>query len=254
MAHDYAYGTRYDSEGADTAFGSTATMVRILPEVYAAQRARPSVIASQHGSVVDSRRFYDSFNFILQVDASYGGPPDDPDTLMANIGTILKRMNSNIEKVWLTRTAPDQGAVEIPIIVLRSPQTANPRHRLRIPCRALDPFWRDQAETFDQDPLTDVAVSGSAPIGDAVLVFSGAAVAATLTHLQSGDTITITANTTVNAVTVDCGARTVKQLGAHVDGVMTASEPWLLELVPDFTNTFTLSSGAVNIVARDKWL
>ncbi len=255
MAHDYAYGIRLDSEGSPTALAAIATNVRILPEVFAGQRAKPSRQANRHGSVLEARTFYDSFNFILQVDLDYG-VPEDPDTVYANLSTLLERISDNIERVWLTRTAPDYGAVEIPIIVLRTPQTSNPRHRIRIPCRALDPFWRDQAVTFAAvNPVSGVTTTGSAPIGDAVLVFSGAAASAVLTHTSSPDSdgITITANTTVNAVTVDCEDRSVTQLGAPVDGVMTADKPWLLELRSNQLNAFTLSSGSATPTARDKW-
>ncbi len=257
MPFDYQYGIRLDSEGSPTALAGVSTMVRILPEVYAKQRARPSVVANAHGSVMESRTFYDSFNFILQVDADYG-TPELPATVYDNIATILQRANDNLEKVWLTRTAPTQGAVEIPIVVLREPRTSNPRHRLQIPMRALEPFWRDQAVTFAAvDPTAGVTTTGSAPIPDALLVFSGAGTASVFTHTNTGDTVTITADTTVNAVTVDCGARTVKQLGAHADALLTpsaTSRPWFIELRRNALNSFTVSSGSVALTARDRWL
>lgn len=254
MGFDYAYGLRFDSEGSPTALAAVATNVRILPEVYAPQRAKPSRVANRHGSVLEARTFFDSFSFVLQVDADYG-VPEDADTVYANVATILKRANHNLERVWLTRTAPDQGAVEIPIVIVRPPQTSNPRHRIRIPCFALDPFWRDRAITHSAvNPVSGVTNGGSAPIGDAVLVFSGAAVTATLAHTTRPGSpgITIATNTTVNAVTVDTKDGSVQQLGAPVDGVMTADLPELLELVAG-ANAFTVSSGAVALTARDKW-
>ena len=160
----------------------------------------------------------------------------------------------NLERVWLTRTAPEQGDVEIPVVVTRPPQTSNPRHRLRIPFRTLDPFWRDRAVSFNGvDAAGGFLVGGSAPVGDAVLVFDGAGATATLTHTDTGDTVTIATDTTTNAVTVDCGDRSVEQLGAPVDGIMTASEPWLIELLADQANSFTVSSGSVTVTGRDKW-
>ena len=257
MAFNYDYGIRLDSEGSPTALAPISTMVRILPEVFAKQRARPSVVANAHGSVLASRTFYDSFNFVLQIDADYG-TPELPATVYDNIATILSRINHNLERVWLTRTAPSQGAVEIPIVVLREPRTGNPRHRLMIPLRSLEPFWRDQAVTFSAvDPTAGVTTTGSGPIPDAVLVFSGAGTAATLTHTDTGDTVTITADTTVNAVTVDCGVRTVKQLGAHADALLTdtaTSQPWFIELLAGQLNSFTVSSGTVALTARDRFL
>ena len=257
MGFNYQYGIRLDSEGSPTALAPVSTFVRILPEVFAKQRARPSVVANAHGSVLASRTFYDSFNFVLQIDADYG-VPESAATVYDNIATILGRVGHNLERVWLTRTAPTQGAVEIPFVVLREPRTSNPRHRLAIPCRALEPFWRDQAVTFAAvNPVSGVTTTGSGVIPDAVLVFSGAATAATLTHTNTGDTITITADTTVNAVTVDCGVRTVKQLGAHADALLTdtaTSKPWFIELIRNALNSFTVSSGSVTLTARDRWL
>ena len=253
MAFNYAYGLRLDSEGSPTALAAVATNVRILPEVFAPQRAKPSKVANRHGRVLEARTFHDSFSFVLQIDLDYG-TPETPATVYANLATVMQRANHNLEPVWLTRTAPDQGAVEIPFVILRAPQTSNPRHRLRIPCFALDPFWRDQAVTHSAvDPTAGVTNGGSAPIGDAVLVFSGAAVAATLAHTTRPGSpgITITANTTVNAVTVDCEDRSVVQSGSPADGVMTADLPELLELVSG-ANAFTVSSGSVTLTARDK--
>lgn len=253
MAFNYQYGIRFDSEGSPTTIPGV-TMARIQPEVFAKQRARPSIVANRHGSVLESRTFYDSFSFVLQVDLDYGFP-ETPENVYESLADVLLRVNHSRERTWLTRTAPHQGAVEIPFVVLREPQTSNPRHRLRIPCRALEPFWRDQAVSFNAvDPVAGITTIGNAPEGGAVLVFSGAAVSAILTHTNTGNTITITADTTTNAVTVDCEARTVKQLGAHIDGIFDADVPEILELIEDTLNSFTLSSGAVALTARNKWL
>lgn len=255
MAFDYAYGIRLDSEGSPTALSTESTNVRILPEVFAAQRAEPSRQANRHGTRLESRTFYDSFSFILQVDLDYG-TPETPATVYANLATVLARANHNFERTWLTRTAPDQGDVEIPFVIRRTPQTSNPRHRLRIPCFALDPFWRDRAVTHSAvDPTAGVTNGGSAPIGDSVLVFSGAAATATLAHTTRPNNpgITIATDTTVNAVTVDCDDASVTQSGSPVDGIMTADLPELLELLSG-ANAFTISSGAVALTARDKWL
>ncbi len=253
MGFNYNYGIRFDSEGSPTTIPGV-TMARIQPEVFAGQRARPTVVANRHGTVLEARTFYDSFNFVLQVDLDYG-VPEAPATVYENLADVLLRVNHSRERTWLTRTAPHQGDVEIPFVVQRSPQTANPRHRLRIPCRTLEPFWRDQAVSFSAvNPVSGVTTIGNAPEGGAVLVFSGAAVSAILTHTDTSETVTITADTTVNAVTVDCGERTVKQLGADVDGVFDADVPEILELLPDQLNSFTLSSGSVALTARNKWL
>lgn len=255
MAHDYAYGIRLDSEGSGTPFGANAINVRILPEINAAQRGRPSTVANRHGQVTDSRDFFASFDFILQVDISYG-TPELPENFYANRSSVLQRVNHHLETVWLQRIAPDQGAVEIPIKILRSPRSGNPRHRLMIPCRVLDPFWRDQAVTFSAvNPASGVTVGGDAPVGDAVLVVSGGSGVQSLTHDDSGDKITVDFTTTP-AVTIDIGKGTVKQSGSHVDDALDPSaihQPWLIELQPG-ANPFTVAgSGSWTLTARDKW-
>lgn len=250
----YQYGVRLNSEGSPTAFGAAVDTVRINPEVHPALRSQPSQPASQHGEVVVARGFYKAYNFVLEVDLSYGNP-EQASTVYANKGTILERLTHPYEQVWLTRTAPDQGAVEIPIIVLREPVTSTPRHRLRIPCRALTPFWRDQAVTFSGvNPVSGVTVGGTAPIGDGVFVFSGTNGVQRLTHTTTGDYIELDTNTTTNAVTVDCGQKTIKQLGAHLDGVDDIPEPWFIELRPG-SNAFTLSGGgSCTFTGRDQYL
>jgi hypothetical protein len=246
---DYAYGIRLDSEGSTTAIGSAADNVRILPEVSGNVRARPTIVANRHGQRAPTRAFIDSYDFVVEVTLA-----GEDTTVYTNRSTVLKRFLHHLERVWLTRTAPYQGTVEIPIIVTRPVRTGNPRQRLMIPCRALDPFWRDTSVTFNAvNPVSGVTVGGDAPIGDGVFVFSGFNGSTVLTHTTSGDTSTVNTDTTVNAVTVDVGLGTVKQLGAHVDSVMTAAEPWLIELQPG-ANAFTLSNGSVTFTGRDKWL
>lgn len=254
MAFDYLYGIRLDSEGSGTAFGTDAQNVRILPEQHPALRGRPSVIANRHGSVSVARDFFGSYDFVLEVLVSYGTPETAANFYDRRSG-VLERIMHHLETVWLQRTAPDQGTVEIPIKVLRSPRGGNPRHRLMIPCRTLDPFWRDQAVTHSAvNPASGVTVNGDAPIGDSVLVVSGGTGVQRLTHDDSGDYIELNFTTTP-AVTIDLGAGTVKQSGAHIDNAVTdQKEPWGIELQPG-TNPHTVTgTGAWTLTARDKWL
>lgn len=253
MAFDYLYGIRLDSEGSGTAIGANADNVRILPEQHAPQRGRPSTIANRHGQTSVAREFFSSFDFVLEVLLSYG-TPELPENFYANRSNVLERIMHHLEQVWLQRTAPDQGAVEIPIKVMRPPRSGTPRHRLTIPCRALDPFWRDQAVTFSAvNPALGVTVGGDAPIGDAVLVVSGGTGVQRLTHDNSTDYIELDFTTTP-AVTIDLGARTVKQSGGHVDNAVTdQKEPWGIELQPG-ANPFTVAgTGTWTLTARDKW-
>jgi len=253
MGWDYAYGLRLDSEGSATAFGAAAGNVRILPEVAGAGRANPSTIANRHGSVQESRLFIDSYDFVVEITLSYG-TPELPANVYENRSTILERFNNPYEKKWLTRTAPHQGTVEQLITVLRPIRTGNPRHRLMIPCRALEPFWRDTSVTHNAvNPVSGITVGGDAPIADGVFVFTGGTNQA-LTHTTSGETITLTGSSTP-AITVDLSgpAITVQQSAANVDSVVTGSAPEMIELRPG-SNAFTLSGGgSVSFTGRDKW-
>jgi len=251
---DYAYGVRLNSEGGTTAFGASAENVRILPEVAPGLRGQPTTIANRHGQTLAGRTFYDSYDFVLELTLA----TDNLDTgtvVYTARSAMLKRLTNPYERVWLTRTAPYQGIVELPILVRRPIQTGNPRQRLMVPCRALAPFWRSTTVTFSAvNPVSGVTVGGDAPIGDGVFVFSGGT-DQVLTHTTSGDTMTIAGSSTP-AVTVDQSgdAITVKVSAAHADAKMSASEPWGIELRPG-ANAFTLSGGGtVTFTGRNQWL
>lgn len=254
MMHDYNYGTRFESEGSPTALSAYADNVRILPEVSAAFTAQPTRSANTHGEQIAGRRFFGAYNFIVEVLLSYGTPETPAGVYDSMAGVLARFMNPN-EKVYLTRNAPGQGDVEIPIIVLQSPQTGDPRHRLLIPCRALEPFWQAQGVSFNAvNPTAGITVTGSAPINDAVVVFSGTNGTQRLTHTTTGDYIELNTDTTAQPVTVDVGEKTIKQAGSHLDGVDTISAPWWLELQPG-ANAFTLSGGGSStLTAREKYL
>lgn len=250
MAHDYAYSVRFDSEASKTAL-SGVDDVRILPEHSAGLRGRPSVVANRHGTVMEAKTFYDAWTFVLEATLTW----DTASNVYQNRSGVLQRLVHDREQVWLVRTAPYQGDVEIPIRVLRSPRTTNPRNRLAIPCTTLEPFWRDTSTTFGAvDPTAGVTVGGDAPIADGIFSFSGTNGVQRVTNSLTGEWIEIDADTTTLPVVVYCGTGVVTQNGLPVDGFMTAKEPWLIELKPG-TNTFSLTGGgAVSFSGRDKWL
>lgn len=252
MAWDYAYGTRPDSSGSATPFGSAVDNVRILPEVSAPFRGRPTVVAHRPGSVLEGRLVAASFDFVLEIDL-HRGTPATPADVYQNRSTVLQQLFP-AEKLWLVRTAPHQGTVEIPIVVLRAPRTSNPRNRLRVPCRALDPYWRDASLTHTAvNPVSGVTNSGDAPTSDLSIGFSGTNGVQRLTNTTTGDWIELDADTTSLAITVSVLEGTVKQVATHVDSVMTANNPWLMELVPG-ANSFTLSGGgSATLSGYDKW-
>lgn len=253
MAHDYAYGVRHDSEGSGTAIGTAADDVRILPEVSPGLRGRPAVISNRHGTALAGRVPYSSYDFILEVTLSYG-TPELPANVYQNRSTVLKRLVHHRETVWLQRTAPHQGTVEIPIRVLRGVRTGNPRHRLMVPCRTLEPFWRDTSVTHSATAIgSGITNGGDAPIGDGVLSFSGTNGVQRATNTTTGEWVELNANTTATAIAVNLGSGSVTQGGSDVDSVMTSGDPWLIDVDPG-ANSFSLTGGgACTFTGRDKW-
>ena len=251
MAHDYVYGVRLNNEGTATAFGTNALSVRILPEEHPGLRSTPTITSGRHGSTTAARSFYDSYDFILEIDLPWSTPAG----VYTAQSNVLKRLTNYRERVWLTRTAPYHGTVEIPIIVMRGPRTTNPRNRLAIPCRTLDPFWRPATISFSSvNPVSGITNTGDAPINDGQFSFTGTNGIQRLTNTTTGDWIELNANTTALAIQVDVGAGTVKQVASHVDSVLTAANPWLMEIQPG-ANAFTLSGGGACVFSGYiKWL
>lgn len=257
MAFDYAYGIRLDSEGSATAIGTAADDVRILPEVSPGLRGRPAIVATAHGSQLDGRIPYSSYDFVLEAILAYG-TPETPLDVYTNRSTLISRMTSHLGPVWLSRTAPFQGTVEIPIRVLRAPRTTNPRHRIAFPCRTLEPFWRDVLLTFNSVSMTSgITNTGDAPMADGLISFAGTNGVQRLTDITvggSGSWIELDANTTGTPIVVDTGRGTTQQGGSDVDSVMTSADPWLLEINPG-VNAYSLSGGGtVTFTGREKWL
>lgn len=259
MGWNFDYTVRPDSGShQDLVALGYADNVRILPEVSGGMRARPKTITHAHGERVEGRTPVASFDFVLQVDVSYGPIPPThgdgaPGHLYENRADINELMLGHTERVWVGRTAPHQGDVELPVIVQRAPRTGAPRNRLLFTCRALDPFWRDQAVSFSAvNPVSGVTVTGDAPIGDGSFSFSGTNGVQRLTHTTYSQWIELDADTTSTPIVVNCGTGSVTQSGSPVAG-LTSSDPWLVELQPG-SNAFTLSGGgAVSFTGRTKW-
>lgn len=260
MGWDFNYTVRTDTGSHQNLVDlGYATNVRIPAETSPGQRARPSVIANAHGERLESRTFFGSYDFVLQVDLSYGPvtpthADGSPGHVYENRSAVNALLLGHTERVWLGRTAPHQGAVEIPVIIQRVPRTGTPRHRVVFTCHALEPFWRDQSVTFSAvNPVSGVTVGGDAPLADGQFSFSGTNGVQRLTQSATGDWIELDADTTSTAIIVDAGTGTVTQGGTPVAG-MTAKKPWLIELFPGLNNFGLTGGGAATFTGRDKWL
>ena len=255
-AHNYAYGLRLDSEGSATLISTWAEMTRITPETSPSLRINPTVIANLHGDTMADRAFYNNYDFNMEIQLSYG-TPETTTKVYENRSEVLQRTTDHTQKVWLERDTTWQGVVEIPFRTLRGPRTTDPDHRLGFICRTVEPFWRDTSVTHSAvNPVSGVTNGGDAPIHDAVIVLSGQNGVQRLTNTTNGEYVELDADTTSNAITIDCGARTIKQSGADADDIanFTARDPWWIEVVRG-ANTFSLTGGgSATLTARDKWL
>ena len=254
--HDYAYGLRLDSEGSPTLITTWGTVVRIIPETSPGLRINPTIIANVHGDTTPDRAFYNNYEFPLEIQLDYG-TPSTTSKIYENRSEVLQRMTDHTQRIWLERDTTFQGVVEIPFRVIRGPRTTNPDHRLAFICRTVEPFWRDTAVTHSAvNPVSGITHDGDAPIHDAVIALSGFSGVQRLTNTTTGEWVEVDADTTTNDILIDCGARTIKQSGVHVDDIagFDSRDPWFLEVVRG-SNSFTLSgSGSATLTAREKWL
>ena len=256
MAHNYLYGLRLDSEGSGTAVSAWTTMWRITPEQSPVVRITPTVIPNRHGDLTPARGFYGNYDFVVEALLDYT-VPESTSKVYEHRSELLQRMTSHVEQCWLTRDTDFQGLVEIPFRVLRPPQTTDPENLMSFICRTMEPFWRDQAVSFSAvNPVSGITNTGDAPIADGIIVLSGHSGTQRLTNTTTGEWVEVNDDTTSNAITIDCAARTIKQSGADVDGISNfdARDEWFMEVVPG-ANSFTLSgSGSATFTGREKHL
>jgi hypothetical protein len=256
MAHDYLYKLRLDSEGSGTAIPTWAIMQRMVPEMNPGLRINPTTISNMHGDITPDRAFFTNYDFTMEILLDYG-TPETTTKVYENRSEVVQRMLSYREKVWVQRTTAYQGLVELPFRVIRPPRTSDPDNLMQFVCRTVEPFWRDQSVTFSAvNPVSGVTHTGDAPIADAVIVLSGFNGAQRLTNTTTGEWVEVDADTTSNAITIDCGARTIVQSGAPADDTsdFDARDEWFMEVIPG-ANAFSLSgSGSATLTAREKWL
>jgi hypothetical protein len=101
------------------------------------------------------------------------------------------------------------------------------------------PFWRILPEVTGGG-TPSVSNIGNAPVDDMVVTFTGGT-NPKLTNTTTGEFLMIT-DAMANPVVVDVGERTVKQLGAPVDAVLSHAPGRWLEFVPG-TNSLSLTGG-----------
>lgn len=260
MSWDYDYTVRVGS-GSHTALSTWCDTVRILPETSSGHRSRNHVIPTQHGVTTTSRKWFGSRTLYLEVFLSYGPTPathsdGSAGHVYENRSEVLSLLSAHTDTVWLGRTAPHQGDVEIPIEVVRPVSTSRPRHKLVFQVQTLDAFWRDQSQSTDLLlPTSDsLVVGGDAPVGDVIYEFGSSFSAAQFDHTDTDGGSFNCTNANGGTITIDCGERTTLQGGSAADDHVTTTKAWWDELQPG-TNNFDLPTGSTLTVKwYNKWL
>lgn len=238
--------------------------VRMLGEYSTGRRGSNPVVEYRHGESPSPRKYVRAANLVLETALRYtdsagavthadGGPGH----VMENLGE-LKRIfgGKQGQMVRLQRTAPDQGVVYLDVELLAEATPSQSRNIFTWPLHAPHPFWIGAADTGNTAPT--LTVGGDAPIGDAVVKFTGTATDARLTLTSTGDYIEISGALPSGGVIVDVGAGTCVRIsgGADWSNNLVVKSPWWIELdVGANAATVTQASGSPTVTVdwNEQW-
>jgi hypothetical protein len=225
---------------------------------FPARRGGSIGVAHRHGSFVNPRRTSEPRIItlavrVLPVDATTGlVSTTGPEHLQENLDIVLGLLWGSAE-LLISRVMPDASTREINAEVLSAVDaTATPTSTrlLIVELECAYPFWHETpiiADDGNSGAFT-LTNNGNAPIGDAVVTFSGIS---KLTHDDTGDFIEITAGA---GVVVDVGARTILDGATPVDNDFLTNSPWWIEIAPGLNNFTLTGAGTVDIDYFDSWL
>lgn len=235
--------------------------VRITSEAALGFRGRNPVQSYQHGEFSSPRKFHPAANLLLETFLRYtsstGGVTHTdgrPGHVYQNFGSVKKLViGKQGALARLFRTAPEEGAVyrDVELVAEGRPTQAN--HIIGWPLRAPFPFWVGTSSTGNSPPTLTNA--GTAPVGDAVIDFTGTATAPRLTHDDTTDYIEITGALPAGGVRIDVGARTCVKItgGADYSDNLVVNTPWWLELDPG-ANAVTVTQGSGTPTVSVDWV
>lgn len=173
-----------------------------------------------------------------------------------NLSEVKRLLRGQAGLATLERIAPDMGEVRIDV-ECGEPMFTQNHFTYLFPLIAARPFWR--STTTQTDSSSPIAIGGDAPVDDATVTFSAAASSPVFTHSSSGATVkpTITYTGTVPAGGVTVNTLTGQAFnvsgGADCSNLVSFNKPYILELDPGVSNTYTISSGTVTVAWADKW-
>ena len=168
--------------------------------------------------------------------------PDACEQIWDNTDIFLALL-ANPAGQYLEVDLPDTTKRFIQVFALESAVVSQPVkvRRISVPLISPNPYWR-AGGTQSTDTISGadtIVAAGTVNVYDPVFVFSSNG---TFTHSGLGWTLTITG--AVSAVTVDVGARTVKQAGINRDDLLTVNNSKWAWLTPG-NNSVTSSVSTV---------
>jgi len=235
------------------------TFVRVLTEGGSGKRGPDVTVQYLHGEHAIAHKFATPRLIPLEVqlrgtNASGVVTHADgiPGHFYENLSEVKRLLRGQRGLATLERIAPNQGTVQIDVTCGEPTPTQN-HFTYMFPLVAARPFWR--STTIQTDSSSPIAVGGDAPVDDAEVDFSAAASSPVFTHTASGATITYTGTVPAGGVRVftETGQAINITGGADTSELVSFNKPYILELDPGVSNTFSVSSGSVTVRWADKW-
>lgn len=221
-----------------------ATEIQVVDgwDAFPAGRVETTQYPYMHGEVYSNEIFYEardiSLGMIVLPYNANGTVTLDP----------LEHVQDNLDALFalfgasglgsLIRTMPDTTQREARVKVLDAFEVSQGQgpaiKKFVVRARMPIPFWRQLPELTLSGSGT--ITSGSAPIQDFRIIFSGSG---TATNTTNGDSVTAT-----GAVTVDMSTGEIHNGGVPADGLVTPNRPWIFRLGPG-ANSITLSGASI---------
>lgn len=124
---------------------------------------------------------------------------------LSNYEGWWKAINDPRRDLWLGMVHPVHGNLERRVRPAGRPVILDAPWHIQTIFQAVDAFWREESPSTNNG--STFTVTGSAPVGDAQLLWTGTT--GTVTHVATSDSITLTAAPTAAGILFDFGNRTV---------------------------------------------
>ncbi len=179
--------------------------------------------------------------------------------LETNLDTLLGLLDGNEETVILERDMADGTTRWIELEALQGASmvrgqifgTSHSGYQLTQFVKAAYPFWQSETEKTQAVAGAQAIVNaGNARISNMKLSYAGDSI---LTHVDTGDTLTITGST-VPPVVIDVKARTIVENSVNADNLLGAPDQDYWMRWGAGTINLNVSAATVTVTWRDHWL